>query len=415
MLRDLRLTVWLDANMSAGETFSDEIDREVHSASAVLVCWSPLARESKWVRAEALVGFEKNKLIASYVSGPDGFVAPAPFNAIHTEDLRSWLTAANDFSPEWRSLLRRIGKLCDRPDLEAWGALDAKANARDLRGWISRHMDSPLFPAADKLLAACEAQDAERVAIERLAREHRARETRAIVAQQQEHEIDSTGFEGDPYGWASAPDAGDLIELDERPALRTRAIRWLLLVAVVCGVGGVFLSRPPSPGVTDEHAEPVPSTPESDAVVSPGEPNESILEAPKSDGVPREDFKLDYLLKRVEEASPGGPNSDQASALKKALRSVRSGISKCWNVPVGAPDPAALVFDVRVFLNQDGTVAGAPELVGRYRPGDPYFRAAVDAALRAVQMCGPYDLPADQYENWREIVVTFDPRDMAGY
>ncbi len=61
-LRGLGLAVWFDASMSAGEAFSDEIDREAHGAKAILVCWSPTARDSQWVKSEALIGFEKSKL-----------------------------------------------------------------------------------------------------------------------------------------------------------------------------------------------------------------------------------------------------------------------------------------------------------------------------------------------------------------
>lgn len=52
-LRELGLTVWFDASMSAGETFNAEIDREARAAKAILVCWSPAARQSEWVNAEA--------------------------------------------------------------------------------------------------------------------------------------------------------------------------------------------------------------------------------------------------------------------------------------------------------------------------------------------------------------------------
>ena len=40
---------------------------------------------------------------------------------------------------------------------------------------------------------------------------------------------------------------------------------------------------------------------------------------------------------------------------------------------------------------------------------DPYFRGAAERALRAVQSCAPYRLPADRYEVWREIEFRFNP------
>jgi hypothetical protein len=175
-LRDLGLTVWFDASMSAGETFNDEIDREARAAKAVLVCWSPGARESRWVKAEAMIGFEQDKLAAAYVAGPDEFSAPTPFNTIHAEDLRAWLAAPSDTHSGWKSVLRRLGRLGGRVDIESWAALDAQATAAELRAWIARYRDCPLAPVAKDRLQAREDQDAERSRVERENRERRALE-----------------------------------------------------------------------------------------------------------------------------------------------------------------------------------------------------------------------------------------------
>ena len=175
-LRALNLAVWFDASMSAGETFSDEIDREARSAKTILVCWSPAGRDSRWVKAEAMIGFEQDKLAACYVAGPDGFSAPTPFNASHAEDLRAWLAAPGDTHAGWKSVLRRIGKLCGRADIETWGALDAQASAAELRAWIAAHEKSPLFMAVDTLLRSREQQDVERARLEAEARAKRAKE-----------------------------------------------------------------------------------------------------------------------------------------------------------------------------------------------------------------------------------------------
>jgi len=46
---------------------------------------------------------------------------------------------------------------------------------------------------------------------------------------------------------------------------------------------------------------------------------------------------------------------------------------------------------------------------------NPYMRAASEAALRAVNICAPYsNLPADQYGQWNEVSIIFDPTRMAG-
>lgn len=175
-LRKLGLDVWFDASLNAGEAFSDEIDREAHAAKAILVCWSPTARESQWVKSEALIGFEQRKLAACYVAGPDGFYPPTPFNSIHAEDLRAWVGTPSNTHAGYKSILRRIGALSGRADIESYGALDVQAPPSTLRDWIELHQSSPLFMAVDELLHVRDVEEAERARLEQEARERRARE-----------------------------------------------------------------------------------------------------------------------------------------------------------------------------------------------------------------------------------------------
>jgi colicin import membrane protein len=45
----------------------------------------------------------------------------------------------------------------------------------------------------------------------------------------------------------------------------------------------------------------------------------------------------------------------------------------------------------------------------------PFFVAARDSAIRALFRGQPYDmLKPEHYEQWRDIEITFDPRDMLG-
>jgi hypothetical protein len=71
--------------------------------------------------------------------------------------------------------------------------------------------------------------------------------------------------------------------------------------------------------------------------------------------------------------------------------------------------------DFDVSLNPDGSVAHSTQLTAQSSGGDPYFRAAAEAARRAIYTCAPYKLPADRYSQWREIGdFRFDPRQMMG-
>ena len=110
-----------------------------------------------------------------------------------------------------------------------------------------------------------------------------------------------------------------------------------------------------------------------------------------------------------------GPQTAMTADIQDALRSQ---IAQCWSPPVGAPRAEDLIVDFDLLLNQDGSVARPPQLVGdsaSAASSNPYTRAAAEAARRAIFECAPYKLPADRYNQWREInPFHFDPRQMMG-
>ncbi len=82
--------------------------------------------------------------------------------------------------------------------------------------------------------------------------------------------------------------------------------------------------------------------------------------------------------------------------------------------PIGARDAQNLIVNLAIDVNPDRTVANA-EIIDKSRySSDSFFRAAADAARRAVlnPNCSPLLLPADKYDQWKHIDFTFDPRDM---
>jgi outer membrane biosynthesis protein TonB len=97
---------------------------------------------------------------------------------------------------------------------------------------------------------------------------------------------------------------------------------------------------------------------------------------------------------------------------------LRSQIAQCWSPPIGAPHAEDLIVDFDLFLNKDGSVAQTPQLTGESASavsGNPYTRAAAEAARRAIYECAPYKLPVDRYDQWHEInPFHFDPRQMMG-
>ena len=95
---------------------------------------------------------------------------------------------------------------------------------------------------------------------------------------------------------------------------------------------------------------------------------------------------------------------------------LRSQIGHCWNVDPGARNAGDMIIDVVIEVNPDRTVAKA-EIAEKSKARmytDPAYRAAAEAALRAVKnpRCQPLALPPEKYDTWRRITFTFNPKDM---
>lgn len=134
-LRALKFNVWFDARLASGRSFDDEINQQVRAAKAVLVCWSPGASASEWVRAEATIGRQRGVLCACILEACE--LTP-PFNLVHAEDLSNGaLTGAN---PAWVKLVGQLGELAGRPALGDYITADAAA----AQTWLATHAADPL-------------------------------------------------------------------------------------------------------------------------------------------------------------------------------------------------------------------------------------------------------------------------------
>jgi len=196
-------------------------------------------------------------------------------------------------------------------------------------------------------------------------------------------------------------------------------------------------TEPPPPPPEDELALEEDKTEPPPEDIKPVPQPRFAMAAPRAKPKPEkknEDFDIDKITNLVDKiekqtpkaeskSQPSPPQSKrsttgagaQSAMTASEIDAFKSQLRKCWNVPVGAPDPAALVFRVRIFLNPDGTVAAEPELIDQGGMADPHFRAAVDSAKRAVHICSPFQLPAEKFASWNEITITFDPTKMSGY
>ena len=150
-LRGLGLSVWYDAALEVGSSFSAEISHEVRTAECVLVCWSddafPHGGDTHgWVVGEATIGQDRGRLVPVLLDA-DAQLDP-PWNTIHTVDLSRWAPEATDQSG-WQSVLGAIGRHVGRPGLADYAS--ARAGTPEmLAGWAATYPDDPLAtsPAA---------------------------------------------------------------------------------------------------------------------------------------------------------------------------------------------------------------------------------------------------------------------------
>ena len=88
---------------------------------------------------------------------------------------------------------------------------------------------------------------------------------------------------------------------------------------------------------------------------------------------------------------------------------LRQQLHGCLNLNVGVANLKEIKPVIYIEVNPDRTVKSS-KVVNKEKLNDPSFRTAAEAAMRAVNNpdCSPLLLPADKYEQWKEINFTFD-------
>lgn len=121
------------------------------------------------------------------------------------------------------------------------------------------------------------------------------------------------------------------------------------------------------------------------------------------------DLKLDETA-----ASDGAKAPLGAKMTMSEEDALRRQLEGCWNVPFGAKDASDLRVEIFMVINQDRTLRDAKVVDQSRYNSDSFYRAAADSALRAVRnpSCSPFQLPADKYDVWKTVTVTFDPSQM---
>ena len=137
------------------------------------------------------------------------------------------------------------------------------------------------------------------------------------------------------------------------------------------------------------------------------EKENSFLDKPKISG---------EVLKKIDKKKSLIKNARISSRLTmRDIDLIRYQIEKNWTPPSGARDAVDLIIKIRIGLNLDGSLRGVPVVVNSSKLKDGYFRAAADSAIRAVYKAQPFTgLPKAKYDAWRDITLTFNPKQLLG-
>ena len=113
------------------------------------------------------------------------------------------------------------------------------------------------------------------------------------------------------------------------------------------------------------------------------------------------------VLKDVQQPRKGaGDRRGNTASLQAAMRRQ---IGYCWNGVDDLPKEDQFDVVIRVRLNVDGSLDGNVNLVTPRSMPIGRRGVVVQRALTAVRQCANYQLPEDDYDEWKDIEVTIGP------
>lgn len=106
-------SVWWDREIPIGLAFDEVIEKALDGATCIIVLWSSHSVSSRWVKAEAQTGLERDRLVPALLE--EEVHLPLAFRAIEGAQLYDW--TGESAHPELDKLLSRVAELIadDRP------------------------------------------------------------------------------------------------------------------------------------------------------------------------------------------------------------------------------------------------------------------------------------------------------------
>lgn len=138
--------------------------------------------------------------------------------------------------------------------------------------------------------------------------------------------------------------------------------------------------------------------------------------APEADPAPPEnavDAAVAAALADAARPAPAAPSGPPLTAGEKD--GLRLAVQQCWNVGSLSTDALRTTVTVAVTLGRDGRPdAGTIRMIGSEGGTAGAATQAFEAARRAIIRCGArgFDLPAEKFDQWQNVEMTFNPERM---
>ncbi|MGR3801913.1 energy transducer TonB [Marinibacterium profundimaris] len=159
---------------------------------------------------------------------------------------------------------------------------------------------------------------------------------------------------------------------------------------------------------------PRPSAP-AEAPVETAQPETPSEPEPETESPDRSQAVDDAVAAALGQAGASTPAPAGPPLTGGEREALRVGVSQCWSVGSLSSAALATTVVVGVAMTPDGRpVTNSIRLVSFSGGDQTAAQQAFDAARRAIIRCGQqgYPLPAEKYEQWRDIEMTFNPENM---
>lgn len=130
----------------------------------------------------------------------------------------------------------------------------------------------------------------------------------------------------------------------------------------------------------------------------------------------KKNASLDDVFDKIDQEQDNSADTENIAPVLTAsdIDALRQKIAKCWVVPAGTENAENMVVDIDMKIAKDGHVVKA-EINDKARmKRDGLFKIAAESAQRAVldPECNPLPLPLSKYEEWKDLTMSFNPKDM---